>query len=474
VAGFGADEPRAVGDDAGPPRLLRRRPERGAARSARTPTGARESGTFRIAFGLFLTTVVTSVFGFAFWVVAARTYTASAVGSGSAAISAMQFIATFAVVGLGTLLIAELSARRGDPATLITTAVLVTSVLGALGALVFGVLAPRIGGEGAEALSSAVGLAMFVVMAALTAVMIVLDDAVIGLGRTSWQVWRNLVFALAKLVALPLPLLLWATGDPRGVVAAWLLGTVLSAMLLVELMRRGGAPLAARPQWDLLSRLRRAAMAHHWLNVAQGSPRLLQPVLVAAYLSPAVNASFYTAVLLVQFPHIVPGHLATALFAVSSRDTTALQREIQRAMRVFLPAAVASALAFGFVSGPMLSVFGPGYERASTALSVLGLATIPAGIKAFYMAGCRIKGDLGRAAAVCMGGSVAQVLAAWVALLLGGGVVQVSIAWVAAQTAEAIIMWPAVAAAGDLPGRPGPQAARLMRWTAPRTLAGPG
>ncbi len=58
------------------------------------------------------------------------------------------------------------------------------------------------------------------------------------------------------------------------------------------------------------------------------------PVLVVSFLSPSVNARFYTALLLVSFAYIVPAHLSTALFGVSTRNHALLSRELQRIVTI--------------------------------------------------------------------------------------------------------------------------------------------
>jgi len=178
--------------------------------------GRRPGDTLGNALALFTTTILTSSLGFAFWWVVARTFEPTAVGAAGAALSVMQLIAIAAMVGLGTLLIAELSRRERDPAELMTTAVIVTVLLGAVLALTFGLGAAVLRTEALAAIRTPAGLALFVATAATTAALLVLDDAMIGISRASWQVWRNLVFSCAKLALIPLALLGWAADDPRG------------------------------------------------------------------------------------------------------------------------------------------------------------------------------------------------------------------------------------------------------------------
>ena len=64
------------------------------------------------AGSLFGSSVVTAALGFAFWWLAARTVPIAEVGAASAAVSAMTFLGTAGMFGLGTLLIGAATAAR--------------------------------------------------------------------------------------------------------------------------------------------------------------------------------------------------------------------------------------------------------------------------------------------------------------------------------------------------------------------------
>lgn len=425
------------------------------------------------ALALFTTTILTSSLGFAFWWVVARTFEPTAVGAAGAALSIMQLIAIAAMVGLGTLLIAELSRRVRDPAELMTTAVIVTVLLGAILALIFGLGAAVLRTEALAAIRTPAGLALFVATAATTAALLVLDDAMIGISRASWQVWRNLVFSCAKLALIPLALLGWAADDPRAVIAAWLAGAILSFATLLALARRGAEPMLGRPRRALLSELRRMALAHHWLNLARAAPRLVMPLLVATQLSTVTNAYFFAALLLVTFAHVVPSHLATALFAIASGDRSTLTRELRGTLGIFAAVSIAAPVGCLVAGSALLGTFGAGYDMAATALTIMACGTFAIGVKSYYASIARINGDLERAVAVSCWGSALEIAAACLALALGGGIEALALAWVAAMTVQGVVLWPAIAVAGDLRGRPGARALRWVRWVAPRTMSLP-
>ena len=96
----------------------------------------------RSAAALVSTSIVTSGLGFVYWAVAARAFRASDVGESATTIAAMSLIAPFTVLGLGTVLVTQLPTMRGGRTQLVSTAALVTGVVGTVVALVCALTLP--------------------------------------------------------------------------------------------------------------------------------------------------------------------------------------------------------------------------------------------------------------------------------------------------------------------------------------------
>src|SRR4051794_27450023 len=148
------------------------------------------------------TTLVTSVFGFAYWWLAARTASTSAVGQASAAVSAMTLIGTIGMFGMGTMLISDLPRMRGRKWELISTCLLVAGSVATLGGLIYVALAHLAIPGLRDALGSTGSTVLLVFGIALNAITLVLDEALVGLLQGPLQLMRNFWFSLIKLVAV--------------------------------------------------------------------------------------------------------------------------------------------------------------------------------------------------------------------------------------------------------------------------------
>src|ERR671917_1744860 len=96
---------------------------------------------FLNAGSLMATTPITSLFGFAYWWLAARTAPAEAVGQASAAVSAMTLIGTIGMFRMGTMLISDLPRLVGRRWELISTCLLVSGSAATAGGLIYVALA---------------------------------------------------------------------------------------------------------------------------------------------------------------------------------------------------------------------------------------------------------------------------------------------------------------------------------------------
>lgn len=393
---------------------------RPSARAAIEAGWVRHQDLLRAASSLVATTGVASVLGFGYWAVAARLFSQQAVGYGSATVSAMTLLGTLGMLGLGTVLIGELprrSARSG-----LVAAALITCGVGALAlGLGFAVVAPHLSARFADIDGTLGQAALFAVGVALTSVTLVFDQATIGLLRGGLQLSRNTVFAVAKLLALPAAAIMLHDQFGTGIALSWVTGSALSLVLVAIRLRATGTSVLPRPEFDVLRRLGRPALAHNWLNLAITVPRSLIPVLVTVIVSPSANAAFYAAWTLSGFLYLVPTHLSTVLFALAAADPKVIARKLRFSLRLSALIGLAGMAVLGLGAHFALSLFGASYARAATVtlwLLVVGyLPTVP---KVHYIAVCRAAGRIPRAAAVLTAAAAAEVTAAAVGGAMAG------------------------------------------------------
>jgi O-antigen/teichoic acid export membrane protein len=394
------------------------------------------------AGSLVATTGITSVLGFVFWWLAARMYSPDLVGFASASISAMMLLGAVGMLGLGTLLIGEV---RREPETtgsiVVTSALLAGGVSGLLGVL-FAIFAPFLSPELTLLSENAANVVLFALGVAFTSVTLILDQSLIGMLRGGLQLWRNSLFAVAKLSVLYLLALSLASATGLTIYLAWMLGNVISLAFTLIFMKRGGMRLMHRPRFGLVIGLGRAAAAHHATNLILQAPTLIMPIAVTTLISASMNASFYSAWMIASFVFVIPSHLSTVLYAMTTKEPAVLAAKMRTTMHLSLLVALPVCVVLFLSANPLLHLFGAHYaEQADWCLRILALGVFPLIIKYHYIALLRVHNQLNSSIVLLLFGMGLEIGLSVLGLRLGE-LMGLSIGWAIAVFVQALLMWP--------------------------------
>lgn len=410
------------------------------------------------------TTLATSLLGVAFWFVAAQHFSQDAVGVAGAAVSALLLIGFIASFGLGTLLMGELPRRAGAQRPLLNAALLSAAAAGLGLGLAFALVAPLVASNLSPLNETAVAVLAFALATALTGLAYVLDQALIGMLRGSLQLARNVVFAAVKLGGLVVVAGLVADPGAAWIYGSWGAGIAISLAILVPFFARRPAGEPLRPDFASLRRLRREAASHAVVNLALETADLAMPIVVVSLLTPADNAGFYIAWLVVGFLVMVPLSLSSVAYALDSGETVAeVTDPVEGAVHAVAPEpngnggdrfrfTLAASLAFGvaativLIPGAelVLEVFGSGYaETATTALRIMTLGVFPLIVKTHYIALHRTDRTLRRALPLAWAGTLLELGGGALGAALGG-IDGVAWGWLAGLAIEAVAMAPDV------------------------------
>jgi glycogen synthase len=397
---------------------------------------------------LVASTAVTSGLGAVYWLLAARTFPTGAVGLAGALISAMALLGVVGTIGFGTALVPRLAEKGGEKASLVCSALAAVAVaglvLGALWQLAARGLYPGLELPGAFAAT----VPLFAAGVSLTALTLVLDQALVGLLRGDLLLLRNAVFAVVKLLAL-LAAVGWLADRGASVIyTTWLLGQAASVLVLAAglVLLRGRRALVP-PSLSALRGLRRPAVAHHLFNLGLAAPNWILPLIVTVLVSATANAYFYLAWTVAGFVFAGPIALSTVLYSVAANPSQRLPRPLRLSLMLSLGWGVLASAGCVLLGNRALGLFGPAYAAGSgAALVLLGLSVFPQTVKLHYVALVRLGGRLGVGIAFCAAGGLLELalvgLGVW-----KGGVTGAALGWLAAACAQAAVVLPAVARA---------------------------
>ena len=409
-----------------------------------------QSGVRKVAHisaSLVGTTAVTSLLGLVYWAIAARQSSVADVGIAGAAVALMQLLGTVGMLGLGTLLIAELpkvgvsGSRRQLVRSALAVAGLASAAIGAVTAVALGAT----GSASLASLASPPNVIDFAIGTGLTGLTMVLDQAVLVVGRSRLQLERNTLASIAKIVAL---IALGLAGRTSGmdIFLAWTIGNLVSlGLVLIRCrVRESGARTGRLIDFGVIRGLARSAASHHALNLMLQAPILLLSVVVAVVLTAEDNGYFSTARSIAGFVFVLPFSVTIALFAAASGRAD----ELVARMKFTIPFGLAASLVADVVLFPLgptvLSAFGHSYSvEALTTLRVLALAGLPFVVKDHFVALRRVQNRTGNAAMAALLGAAFELVSAVIGAKVDG-TVGLCAFWVGALTVEAIVLGVAI------------------------------
>jgi O-antigen/teichoic acid export membrane protein len=392
------------------------------------------------AGSMFGATIVTSLLGVAFWWLATHDFSKHSVGVAAAAVGAMTLLGFMSTLGLGTLLMGELPRLESGHRSLINAALTIAAPAGALVGVLFAVIAPEVSSNFKPIAESWMTVLAFATGVALTALALVLDQALLGLLRGSLQLRRNTVFAGVKLIALVPIAALVADAGSAWIYSAWTVGIGASLFVMTRFYRRrGDDPL--RPDFSPLKEMRLSAASHHAFNVALQIPAMAMPVLVVGLVSAEANASFYIAWMIAGLLAMVPISLATVLYPIGSQDKSRMAQGLKLTLAIAFSLGVLANLILVPTAVPILEVFGSSYaEQGAGALHILVLGVFPLTFKTLYVSVHRVQRKLGSALPIVWGGTILELVGAVVGSKLGSGLTGIAWGWLVAVYIEGIVM----------------------------------
>lgn len=413
--------------------------------SLRSRIGAKASGAIgdpmtRNSLAIMSSTVLTSLLGYVFWLIAARTFSKEVNGTAAATTSAIQATVLIASIGAAAALVEWLPrcATATEWRQRVTVAMFVSSVTATVGGvLVVGVLG--VGFGTIPQLAEPVGATLFCAACAFFAVGLVIDYIAVAEHRGGLMLLRNMVLCGLRIPLIILPVLVLRGAD--SILLAWTVAAGLSlAVAIATFGSRAGRSL--KPSFgNLAVHLRQMAsslVGQHLITVTAMLAGYVLPVVVYSRLSAADNAYFYITWMLGSVFFIISPAVSAALFVEGAADPGAIPQLARRCFLLvggLLLVPVAVYLAAGRV---VLGLFGHDYVvHGYLLLLVLTLSAIPDAITNIAVAVLRVTGRMGAALALNGGMLVGCVVATYV-VVPNTGIVGVGLCWLASQLIGAL------------------------------------
>lgn len=327
------------------------------------------SPLFRNAYALMLNTGISAVLGLGFWLAAARYYSESAVGQGSAAIAAMKLLAGLTAVTLTGALARFIPVAGRRTGAFIFRTYAGSSLVVALAAGVF-LTTLGVWGPSYRFLHGPLPGAGFVLAVVAWNLLTLQDGVLTGLRNAPWVPVGNTVFSAVKLALL----VAFAAAIPTaGVFVSWVAAIATSFVPLGWLVFRRLVPRHVKATEDhakppTLRETGRFLAGDYTGSLFSLAVVYLVPVIIASQVSSEDNAYFYITTTIGGTVNLLAINMGASLTVEGSHDPARLaanaRAALRRMARIMIP--LCALLFFG--APWILGVFGPGYADAATPL----------------------------------------------------------------------------------------------------------
>ncbi len=397
----------------------------------------RSDQLLRTAGPLLVNTVLNAVLGFAFWVVAARSYGSGSLALNVALVSAMTTLSGICQLNLGPGF-AVLVPRAGEHGrrvivqgyaaatgmTLLVLPVFLLLVLPHLSKL-------------STVLDTPPRLIVFVLAVVAFNLFALQDASLVALRRGQLVPVENLVFGVVKLVLVVALAGVW---PETGIFVSWFLGMVLVIPVV------SGFVLTRRPPPDAPRSDGQRGLGDSWSRIALDyagylflvSSTVFLPVVGLELMSPGQASLFAVCWLTSSSLDLLSTNVGTALAVETTYGGSreALRRTV---LRRVVPTVAAISLVVVVAAPVVLRLFGASTAgHGALALALLALAGIPRSLVTLSVAEARAHHDIGYVFRLrAQNAVIALGLAFWLAP--SHGAVGMALAWLVAQLLGAVV-----------------------------------
>jgi O-antigen/teichoic acid export membrane protein len=328
---------------------------------------------YRNSIYLMLSTGVMAVFGFFFWMINARLYSAEQVGIGTTLISIMTLISSFSLLGLGNSLIKYLptSDKKNKKINTSFTLVGLTSIFISIFFLVFlKTFSPRLLFVRENIIFSLLFI-LFIVFSSLNTIS---EIVFIAYRSSKFVLIKNTIFSIVKLI-LPIFLVtLGAYGIFMSMGIAMAVAFLVSLVFLILRFNYSPKPIIDR---SIVKRMTKFSIGNYIAGLIAVLPAMALPILITNLIGAKFSAYFYMDMMIANLLYIIPMATSQSLFAEGSYSERDLKIQLKKAIKIISLLLVPAILVTFLFGNYILLAFGKEYSSEGVIfLQILAISGI--------------------------------------------------------------------------------------------------
>ncbi len=329
---------------------------------------------YRNSIYLILTMAAMAGFGFIFWLINAKLFSAHDIGIATAIIPTTTMIATASLFGLDNSVVRFLNNKTNKP-LFIRSAFFLVTLMAIIGSLLFGLFSYFFSPIISVFFTSNLNYIVFVGLTLFTTLNLLSDAIYLANKRT---VYTFIVTTIHSFLRMVFPVLFIGYGA-AGILLAAMVAQVAGLFLNFYVLQKfwgyfDGISISHTSLYNIWK-----FTTHNYLaSLINLLPYSIVPIIIIDNVGGAESAYFYIVTMIANLMYVIPFATTQSLFAEGSHNENSILEDLKKTIIFILIFTLPAILVIYFGAEFLLSFFGEDYASSGTDLLILlSLTTIP-------------------------------------------------------------------------------------------------
>jgi O-antigen/teichoic acid export membrane protein len=379
---------------------------------------------YRNSIFMIASTAIMSLFGFVFWMIAARLYSTVEIGLATAIISIMGLITGLSVLGLNVGLIRYLPKSR-DKSNKINSCFILVFLFSIGVASAYVMFISYFSSDLVFIKENAIFAFAFIFFMAFASIGSLMDSVFIAFRNTKYILVKNSVFSFLKIGGL----FLFVGLGAFGIFVSWMLSLVVALGILFWILV---VKFDYKPKLvfydSIIKQMGKYSFGNYVAGFIGGLPLMILPIMILNKLGAEVVAYYYMPMMIAGLLFVIPQATANSLFAEGSYSEKDLRGLVWKAVRIISLLLIPGILIVFFFGDLVLGLFGAEYAvEGFGLLRILAVSGVFVGGYRIFEGILKVRKKLGSLVGVAAMNAI--LIIGLSGLLMSYGTVGIAVSW---------------------------------------------
>jgi O-antigen/teichoic acid export membrane protein len=381
-----------------------------------------------------LSTAVSALFGFFFWMINTRLFTSEQIGLATALLSSVSLISGLSLVGLNTGIIRYLpkSDRKNEKInTVITIVLVITIVFATFYLLGIHYFSPKL-----EFIKHNIFYIMiFILITIVVSLESIYGNVFVAYKNAKYSLYKSIIGNVFKII---LPFILAGFGIYAVFVSASFATIVAFIISLFVLHRLYNYKFKFTFNKNIFRKMFTLSFGNYVASFAANLPMTLLPIMIANSLGAKQAAYYYMDMMICTLLNTIQSSIGASLFAEGSNNEINLKNHVIKSIKLILVILIPSIICVFLFGKYILLFFGKEYSSEGiNLLYLLSLSVIFTSINGLLGAILNVKGKVNYILLMCLIGPT--ILLTFIYFALPHGLIPLGIAFLVGEALISVI-----------------------------------